>query len=104
MLALDGMNGSGQSGVMRLTAKGQKTEVVIDVTPGGAGVAQPVHIHQGTCDALGGVEYPLTAVNDGISVTTVDVTVADLLAGGFAINAHESGANAGNYVACGVLS
>jgi len=102
-IALGALNDSGQSGTASLIANGSQTTVVLSIAPGAAGVGQPVHIHQGTCDTLGGVEYPLTAVSNGVSVSTVDAAVAALLAGGFSINAHESGENAGNYVSCGEL-
>lgn len=86
-------------------------------------VAHPAHIHEGTCDTLGGVVHPLTDVGlapaaDGMtsepmmmhasevltSVTVVDVSLDDLLAGEFAINVHESAENIQNYVACGEIS
>jgi hypothetical protein len=84
--------------------------------------AHPAHIHEGTCDTLGSVVYPLTDVGlapaaDGAtsepmmmhasevltSVTVVDVSLDDLLAGEFAINVHESAENIQNYVACGEI-
>ena len=77
---------------------------MLSISPGAAGVGQPVHIHQGTCADLGGVEYPLTALSNGVSVTNVDEAVTILLGGTFSINAHESPDNAGTYVACGELS
>ena len=38
------------------------------------------------------------------SVTTVEVALTDLSAGGYAINVHESAENIGNYIACGYTS
>lgn len=85
----------------------------------------PAHIHEGTCDSLDpNPAYPLSNVGpdmleDGTptvgeemvgaasaipietSVTTVDVTLDDLLAEEYAINVHESPENAENYIACG---
>ena len=84
----------------------------------------PVHIHTGTCDDLGDVVVPLSdvgsgAVRDGtpvaaaeptgpesaipvlVSMTTVDLPLADIVDGGHAINIHESADNIGNYIACG---
>ncbi|MBI5652568.1 MAG: hypothetical protein HZC40_19300, partial [Chloroflexi bacterium] len=86
-----------QNGKARLVAKGDKTDVVLDIKPGAAGVAQPAHIHEGTCPVPGAVKYPLTNVVDGKSTTTLDVKLADLLKGGFAINAHLSAAEAAKY-------
>ena len=37
------------------------------------------------------------------SFTHIDATVADLVTGGFAINAHESMENIQNYIACGTI-
>jgi hypothetical protein len=108
-----------------------------DATPEAmAEPAHPVHVHNGTCDAIADVVYPL---NDIVtynitnsfsfgpaatpeagdmatpmaevsmtettpvlfSSTHIDATVADLVTGGFAINAHESAENIQNYIACG---
>ncbi|HEY7034938.1 MAG TPA: plastocyanin/azurin family copper-binding protein [Thermomicrobiales bacterium] len=85
---------------------------------------QPVHIHDGTCAALGDVVFPLNDVGSGmmsdgtpvaagafvgaqsavpvaISVTTVDATLASLADGNHAINVHKSATEIGTYVACG---
>jgi hypothetical protein len=98
----------------------------------------PVHIHSGSCDALGDVVYPLNDIQlynvsrsfsispaatpepgaagmgtplPGMSaetispvqysITHVDANLIDLIGGGYAINAHESNENIGNYIACG---
>jgi hypothetical protein len=67
------------------------------------GVAQPAHIHKGTCAKLDPKPmYPLTTVNDGQSQTTVpNTTLADLQKGDYAINVHKSAKEAAIYVACG---
>ena len=54
-IALDEDNGSGQSGWATLTARGDKTEVVLYITPGSL-ETELVHIHSGRCgaDTLGG--------------------------------------------------
>jgi hypothetical protein len=97
-----------------------------DATPAPqAEVAHPAHIHGGTCAALGDVVFPLTDVAlapaaetatppaqpmlmhaDEVltSVTTVDVALADLLAGQYAINVHESAETIGTYIACGDIA
>ena len=92
-----------QNGKARLVSKGAKTDVVLDVKPGAAGVAQPAHVHDGACPVPGGVKYPLTNVVDGKSTTTLDVALADLLKGGFAVNVHKSAAESAVYVACGAI-
>jgi hypothetical protein len=98
---LAAQNNSGESGTATLTAAGANTTVVLSITGQPAGVPQPVHIHTGSCDQLGGVKYPLTNLVDGKSTTTVNASLADLTAGGFAINAHKSAAEIATYVACG---
>ncbi|MSQ07446.1 MAG: hypothetical protein EXR54_07060 [Dehalococcoidia bacterium] len=67
------VGGSGQSGYATCTSLGDRTEVIISVSPGPAGVAQPAHIHdvaaQGgaNCALPPMVVYPLTNVVDGKS-------------------------------------
>ena len=67
---------------------------------------QPAHIHKGTCDKLDPKPlYPLNAVRDGKSETTIaDVTIAQLQKAPFAINVHKSPTEAAIYVSCGNLS
>lgn len=38
------------------------------------------------------------------SYSTIDVSLADLIAGGYAINIHESADNIANYIACGEIT
>lgn len=99
---LDELNDSGVSGTATLTEVGEnQTKVVIDVT--GATGDHPAHIHTGTCDDLNpNPLFPLNNVDaDGKSETTVDVGLAELTGGGFAINLHKSQQEIGVYVACG---
>ncbi len=73
--------------------------------------AHPAHIHSGNCADLGDVAAPLTDVTiiDGReprilgSVTTVDLTLADILATPHAIMAHKSAAGISSYIACADL-
>jgi plastocyanin len=87
------------------------------------GDSHPAHIHLGTCDAPGEIVFPLSNVSsefqsDGTpmagsvagaesaiavdaSVTTVPASLADIVAGGHTIVAHESDENIQNYIACG---
>lgn len=92
-----------QNGFATLTAVGDKTQVDLNIKPGAAGVAQPAHIHEGSCPGVGAVKYPLTNVVDGKSTTVVNASLASLLTGGFSINAHKSAAEASIYVACGAI-
>lgn len=98
---LKALNNSGESGKATLTAMDGKTKVVIDLTGAPAGVAQPVHIHHGTCEKLGAPAYPLEAVKNGKSETTIEAKPSDLTAGDFAINVHKSEKEISTYVACG---
>jgi len=97
-----GRDGS-QPGTATLMAMGSQTEVDISITPGAAGVPQPVHIHAGTCDNLGAVVYPLTNIVDGKSMTLVNASLSSLETGKFAINAHLSQAGINTYVSCGTI-
>jgi plastocyanin len=87
------------------------------------GESHPAHIHVGTCEAPGEIVFPLSNVSvefetDGTpmagsaagatsaipvdaSVTTVPASLADIVAGGHTIVAHESDENIQNYIACG---
>jgi len=97
---LSELGDSGISGTATLVANGESTDVTIQVT--GATGGHPVHIHLGSCDALGEVAYALTDIGpDGSSVITVDASLADLPSGDFAINAHQSVEDIATYVACG---
>ena len=96
-VALSEMNDSGQSGWATLTSRGEQTEVALAAT---AGISELNHIHEGSCETLGGVAHGLTNMADGASVTTVDATLASLLTGGFAVNLHQTG-DASVYTSCG---
>jgi hypothetical protein len=90
-----------QPGTVTLTGNGNQTTVTINVAPGAAGVAQPAHIHDGACPGVGAIKYPLSNVVDGMSTTTVNVALHDLLTGQYSINIHQGpGAEASIYTAC----
>ena len=94
-------NNSGISGTATLTAQGNQTQVVINVTGEAAGASMPDHIHTGTCATLGGVKYPLANVVNGTSTTTVNVSLATLESATYAINLHKSAQEINVYTACG---
>ena len=100
-ISLGEQDDSGQTGRATLTARGGSTEVVLHL---GAGAVESelVHIHTGTCgrDTLGGVEHALTNIAGGASVSTVNVSLASVRTGGFAVNSHKKG-EAGVYTTCG---
>ncbi len=95
-------NGSGQTGTAIITGtEDGKIMVTIELS-NGTSVAQPVHIHKGTCANLDPKPaYPLTSLTNGVSDTMVDVSMETLMTGEYAINAHKSAAEASVYVACG---
>jgi hypothetical protein len=99
--ALKAQNGSGEYGTFALKPHGDKTtEVHLLGAP--AGVAQPAHLHPGTCAKLNPApKYPLKSLVNGISETSIDVPMATLLSEHLALNVHESAANLPRYVACG---
>ena len=101
LIALGEQNDSGQTGWATLTAKGDQTVVVVNLMAG-AMESELIHIHAGSCgtDTLLGVVYSLTNIAGGVSVTTVDATLASLQAGDMAINSHQKD-NAGVYTTCG---
>lgn len=99
-------NGSGESGTATITEENGQIMVTLNLTGAPAGVAQPAHIHEGTCANLNpSPKYPLTTVMDGASTTTVPVTLGDLTGSqAYAINVHKSATEAKIYVACGDIS
>jgi hypothetical protein len=95
-------NGSGESGTATLTEEGSKTKVVVAINGAPAGVAQPLHVHKGTCANLDAAPaYGLTTLTDGKSETTIDVPLTALQQGNYAINGHKSAQEAKVYVFCG---
>lgn len=104
-VVLSEQNNSGESGTAFLEDLGDGTTRVTISSEGAlVGVGpQPAHIHSGTCEDLGGVEYALENVVNGSSQTVVNVSLDELLAGTFAINLHMSPQEAGIYTSCGNL-
>jgi hypothetical protein len=99
---LEAQNNSGQNGVATLLPEGDKTKVVIEIPNMPAGVAQPAHIHLGSCDKLDKApKWNLEAVKGGRSVTVVPVSLETILKDRTAINVHKSAAEAQIYVSCG---
>jgi hypothetical protein len=96
------LNGSGQTGTATLTPSGDGTMVTVEtvsylVDP------QPVAVYRGTCADRGEQAYELATIEDGISVTTLDVPLADLQGGGYAVDVAESRAKPDVRVACGEI-
>jgi hypothetical protein len=99
---MNAQNGSGEDGTATITASGANAVTVVVKLSNGTSVAQPAHIHVGSCANLDPTpKYPLTNVENGESTTTVNVALADLTTGGFAIIVHKSAAEVSTYVSCG---
>ncbi|MDB5026555.1 MAG: hypothetical protein JWO66_244 [Candidatus Eremiobacteraeota bacterium] len=103
-IRLAAQNNSGETGTATLY-DGAKGLIVKLRTSGGEAVDQPAHIHKGTCEKLDPKPtYPLKAVHDGQSETTVEgVTIAQLQKSPYAINVHKSAKEAAVYVSCANL-
>lgn len=98
-LDLAAQNGSAQSGTARLTADGEKTRVVVELANPPA-VAQPSHVHEGTCEEIGDVVAPLENVINGRAVSVVGMSLAELQRGGLIVHAHKSETEYDISVAC----
>jgi len=96
---------SGEAGTATLSENGPKTKVVVEIKGAPAGVPQPLHVHKGTCANLDPKPaYGLTTLTNGKSETTIDVPLATLERGGFAINGHKSAQDVKTYVFCGNIA
>lgn len=104
-VTLKAQNDSGQDGMVTLEAMGNQTKVTVNVKPGAAGVAQPAHIHEGTCANLNPrPAFPLQSVVDGRSESVIDVPLAEIQSKQYAVNVHKSAGEASVYVACGEIA
>lgn len=97
-------NGSGESGTATLTQTAKGVHIVVTVKNAPA-LAQPTHIHPGTCTKLNPApEYPLTSLQNGKSVTELPgKKLSDLSGGKFSINVHKSADDLKTYVSCGLI-
>jgi hypothetical protein len=94
------LNDSGVSGTVIFRDMGGRTEVDVSVDPA-ANLDMPAHIHPGSCDNLiPQPKFPLENVRNGTSKTVVPATIAELFAGGLALNVHRSNEDLGTYTAC----
>ncbi len=98
-------NNSGASGQATLTEADGQVKVVIELAGVPQDLPQPVHLHKGTCEALGEPIYTLSSVVNGASETTLPVSLAaitDELP--LALNVHKSAAAMNVYLACGEVT
>lgn len=102
---LEAQNNSGETGTATLTPEGKKTKVVIELSNTPAGVAQPAHIHEGTCAKLDKApKWKLEPVKNGKSTTMVPASLQTILKDKTAINVHKSPDEIQVYVACGDIT
>ena len=94
-------NNSGVSGSGRLVEDNGKVIFTLNLIGGSKTTPHPAHVHEGTCEKLGEVKFPLTDVVDGKSETIVDTTADELVKSRpLAVNIHKSKAQINTYVAC----
>lgn len=99
------VNKSGESGTAMLAETNGKVDVTISLTGFTNDISQPAHIHIGVCPGIGSIKYPLTAVVNGASKTTLSIDMKTLLSQlPLAINVHKSQAAIGVYTACGDIT
>lgn len=99
---LTAQNKSGQSGTAMLSQEGANVVVTLTMAGIARGVAEPAHIHPGSCAKLNvSPKYPLTNATEGSTTTTLkNVQLASLMGGKYAINVHNP-KHLSIYVACG---
>lgn len=97
-------NQSGVSGTATLTPDGDQTTIRIEVE--GPVGNNPVNIMTGTCQEFdANPVYALSSVDaNGVSETTIDATLDDLLAEPHVINIHASPTNLGTIYACAEIT
>lgn len=92
---------SGQSGSANITSDGEQVIVAIEIDAGPDGEPQPLNIHDGTCRDLGEVAYPLEDVVDGMSESSADISLSDIISGEYAIVVSQAEGEDDVIVACG---
>lgn len=104
-VALSEQNASGESGTATLMEVDEKVKVTLNLTGAPEGVTQPAHIHMGSCPDVGEVKYALNSPVNGVSETTLDVTLDQMKSElPLGINVHKSETEATTYVSCGDLT
>ncbi len=104
---LNELNESGVTGTAVLTADGDMTNVVLELTGDAIVGDHPANIYEGTCDDLDPTPtFPLDEVDeDGQSETNVEVSLEDLTGDTpYAINVLLSREELGVYIACGNIT
>ena len=94
---------SSQEGTATLIEQDGQVIVTIDLMNYTTDTPQPAHIHSGLCPRIGPIIYSLNDIVNNHSTTTLDTTLADLLAENpdLNINVHESYDAFEVYTSCG---
>jgi len=105
-IQLQEQNGSGQSGMAKLTRMSDKNTEVEITMQSGPTTHQPAHIHAGTCAKLDPTPaYQLNDIVGGRSTTVVSASLDALEQKAYAINVRKSplDKDLSTYVACGEI-
>jgi len=98
-------NDSGEAGTATVMEVDGKVKVTLSLSGAPQDVAQPAHIHMGSCPDVGEVKYPLTSPLNGVSETMLEVSLDQLKSElPLAINVHKSQEEAAVYVSCGNIT
>ena len=100
-VAIAAKDGSSVSGTAMLTdLGGGKTRVQVKVSPGNGNY--PAHIHEGACaNPNPAPKYALANVQNGLSISEVNASLADLTGASMAINVYKSAQEMATIAACG---
>lgn len=101
-IVLSSQNFSGQNGIATFEGLNDKTLIKIKTLGYPWGIAQPAHIHSGTCEKPGEIKYPLANTLNGESETTLDININKLFEKSpLVLNVHKSIEGTNVYVSCG---
>jgi hypothetical protein len=102
-IKMNALNGSGENGTAVFTQEADGLHVKVTLKNAPKEVAQPTHIHLGTCKNINKApEYALKNTTDGSNDSVVPgVKLSDLAKGSYALNVHKSTDDLATYVSCG---
>lgn len=90
-IMMSSQNESGEVGAARINEVDGRAKITLQLTGGPSNISQPTHIHDGTCQVLGTIKYPLTTVRNGSSETILPISFPDLVSRlPLAISVHKS--------------
>ncbi len=99
------LNDSGVTGTVVLSEQGNATRISIQLTGDAVTGDHIAHLHDGTCEAPGEYTYTLNPVSaEGTSETVVNMTLDELVTGGYMVNVHPDEANWDIWMVCGELT